>query len=80
MKWVDNSVVTIGTKYNVIEHVNSVKKWSASEKKKVSVTTPRVYSSYNSGIGGVDLLDQATNNYRITIRGKDVGGYCSHTC
>ena len=70
VKWVDNSVVTIGTNYDVVEPVDSVKRWSASEKKKVSVSRPRVYSSYNSGMGGVDLLDESTNNYRITIRGK----------
>ena len=64
----------------MVEPVDSVKRWSASEKKKVSVSRPRVYSSYNSGMGGVDLLDETTNNYRITIRGKNGGGYCSHTC
>ena len=62
--------MTIGTNYDVIDPLDSVKRQSASEKKKVSVSRPRVYSSYNSGMGGVDLLDQATNNYRITIRGK----------
>ena len=51
----------------MVEPVDSVKRWSASEKKKVSVSRPRVYSSYNSGMGGVDLLGEATNNYRITI-------------
>ena len=64
----------------MVEPVDSVKKWSASEKNKVSVSRLHVYSSYNSGLGGVDLLDQATNNYRITIRGKNGGGYCSHAC
>ena len=34
------------------------------------ISRPRVYSSHISGMGGVDLLDEATNKYRITIRGK----------
>ena len=54
----------------MITPLDSVKRWSTSEKKKISVPRPQVYSSYNSGMGGVDLLYQATNNYRISIRGK----------
>ena len=57
-----------------------MKRWSASAKKKVSVSRPCVYSSYNSGMGGVDLMDQATNNYRIAIVEKNGGGYCLHIC
>ena len=33
VKWVDNSVVTIGTNYDVVEPLDSVRRWSASEKK-----------------------------------------------
>ena len=68
--WIDNGVVTIGTNYDVVEPLDSVRRWSASEEKKVSVSRPCVYSSYNSGMGGVDLMYQATNNYRISIHGK----------
>ena len=63
----------------MFEPVDIVKSWSDSEKKKVSVSRPRVYSSYNSSMGGVDLLDEATNNYSITIHGKNGGGYFTHT-
>ena len=70
-KWVDNSVVTIGTNYDAVTPEGSIKRWSFSEKSKISVPRPHVYSSYNAGMGGVDLLDQATNNcYRISNRGK----------
>ena len=33
VKWVDNSVVTIDTNYDVVKPEDSVKRWSASEKK-----------------------------------------------
>ena len=69
-KWVDNSVVTIGTNYDAVTPEGSIKRWSSSEKSKISVPRPHVYSSYNAGMGGVDLLDQATNCYRIFIRLK----------
>lgn len=32
--------------------------------------TIRDNRTYNQGMGGVDLLDQAVNNYRVTIQGK----------
>ena len=80
VKWVDNSVVTIDTNYDVVELVDRVKRWSASERKKVSVSKHRVYSSYNSGSGELDLLDEVTNKHRITFRKKNGGGYCSPTC
>ena len=69
-KWVDNSVVTIGTNYDAVTPEGSIKRWSSSEKSKIFVPRPHVYSSYNAGMGGVDLFDQATNCYRISIRGK----------
>lgn len=31
---------------------------------------PKLFHSYNCSMGGVDLLDQAANNYRVRIRGK----------
>jgi hypothetical protein len=37
---------------------------------RLEVPQPRVFSNYNSYMGGMDLLDQATNNYRISIKGK----------
>ena len=72
----DNSVVTIGTNYDVTDALDSVKKQSASEEKKICVSRPRVYSSYNSGMGGVDLIDQATIT-GLQYEEKSGGGYCS---
>lgn len=70
VRWKDNSVVTMATNYDTVFPLGSVKRWSAEEKKKVDVPQPKLFSSYNSGMGGVDLHDQAVNNYRISIFGK----------
>ena len=49
--------------------MGKVKRWSA-EKEKIDVQQPHVFKSYNGGMGGVNLHDQAVNNYMISIRGK----------
>lgn len=69
-KWKDNSIVTMATNYDTVKPLCSVNRWSSSEKKKVKVPQPHLFSSYNSGMGGVDLHNQTVNNYRIRIRGK----------
>ena len=53
------SVVTIGTNYDLVEPVDSVKRWSTSR--------PRLYSSYNSGMEGVDFLSESTNDQTINF-------------
>lgn len=70
VKWKDSSVVTMATNYDGIVPMCSVKRWSSSAQEKVNVQQPKLFSSYNCSMGGVDLLDQAANNYRVCIRGK----------
>ena len=52
-----------------IEPMYSVNRWCSKEKAKVSVKQTKVIAEHNSGMGGVDLHDQAINNYRIEFRG-----------
>lgn len=70
VRWKDNSVVTMVTNHDTVEPLGKVKRWSTTEKRKIDVPQPRLFANYNSSMGGVDLLDQAVNNYRICIRGK----------
>lgn len=70
VRWKDNNVVTMATNYDSVEPLIPVKRWDSSEKAKVDVPQPFVFSNYNKSMGGVDLLDQAVNNYRISIQGK----------
>jgi hypothetical protein len=69
-RWKDNNVVTMASNYDSVAPLSKVKRWSSATKEKLEVPQPRVFSNYNSYMGGVDLLDQATNNYRISIKGK----------
>lgn len=70
VKWRDSSVVTMATNYDSVQPIGAVSRWSSSKKEKVKVAQPSVFGTYNNGMGGVDLLDQTANNYRIGIRSK----------
>ncbi|GLV46153.1 hypothetical protein CBL_02869 [Carabus blaptoides fortunei] len=60
----------MASNYDKVFPLQSVKRWSSAEKRKVDIPQPKLFSSYNAGMGGVDLHDQAVNNYRISIFGK----------
>lgn len=70
VRWKDNSIVTMMTNFDSIEPLSRVKRWCKEEKEKVDVPQPYLFAGYNSGMGGVDLLDQAVNNYRVSVQGK----------
>jgi N-glycosylase/DNA lyase len=58
------------TNYDCIQPMAKVKRWSKEQKEKIDVPQPRLFAAYNNAMGGVDLLDQAVNNYRVTMQGK----------
>jgi hypothetical protein len=70
VRWKDNSLVTMITNYDCIQPMAKVKRWSKEQKEKIDVPQPRLFAAYNNAMGDVDLLDQAVNNYRVTIQGK----------
>lgn len=70
VKWNDNSVVTVGTNFDGVNPLQTVKRWSRSQKSKVNVAQPHLIAEYNAGMGGVDLHDQAISTYNIKFRGK----------
>ena len=70
VKWNDNSAVTVGSNFECVEPMHSVNRWCSTQKAKISVSQPRLIAEYNAGMGGVDLHDQALNNYRVKFRGK----------
>lgn len=47
-----------------------IKKISREAKARVNISQPKVFSSYNSGMGGVDIHDQCISLYRIAVKGK----------
>lgn len=70
VKWYDNSVCSMLSNYDTIEPLNQVKRWSKISKSKENVVQPKLFASYNSGMGGVDTHDQCISLYRISIKGK----------
>ena len=69
-KWKDNSIVTLGTNYDTVDPLQSVKRWSKDMKKNIDTQRPHLCAAYVQGVGGVDLLDKAINAYRIGIQSK----------
>lgn len=56
--------------YDTIEPLNYVKRWSRTSKSKENVVQPKLFSTYNSGMGEVDAHDHCISLYRIAIKGK----------
>ena len=53
-----------------IAPIRNATRWSAKDKKQLTVTVPDVVHQYNQFMGGTDLMDRNISNYRITIRLK----------
>lgn len=70
VRWLDNSVCTMGSNYDNVFPLGKVKRWSNVVKKKVDVGIPYLFQNYNRYMGGVDQADQSISLYRIAIRGK----------
>lgn len=79
-RWQDNSEVTIATNFDQILPMVPVKRW---KKQKISnegeivepgryinYSQPQLIKNYNKGMGGMDLHDNAAQNYYIAIRSK----------
>lgn len=51
------------------------KRYDRKQRKMVTIEQPHLVNEYNHLMGGVDLFDNAMNNYRIRIRGKSGIGH-----
>ena len=54
----------------MVKPTKMVKRYSQSEKKKISCVQPFCFYQYNQGMGGVDLVDRFISQYRPTIQTK----------
>lgn len=68
--WNDNRPVCLTSTVSGVNPVGTCQRWSASEKKKVTVTVPNIVSEYNKFMGGVDRMDENIGAYRISVRSK----------
>ena len=65
-KWIDNRLVLLLP--SALERMNdilSVQRKEKGSKTKPLVPCPKVVKLYNSGMGGVDLMDQRNAAYRL---------------
>lgn len=70
VKWQDNKAIHIASNFVGIGNTVTVDRWNKQDKQTVAVNRPEIVSLYNSGMGGVDLLDQFISYYRIFIKSK----------
>ena len=70
VKWHDNAVVTLVSNFQSVQPLLTTKRFCRSERKTVTVSQPNLVASYNSHMGGVDLLDNFVAKYRVAVKGK----------
>ncbi|XP_033228873.1 piggyBac transposable element-derived protein 3-like [Belonocnema kinseyi] len=69
-RWVDNSVVTVGSTVHGIEPVINATRYSQKHKKRIQVPRPNLFTQYNKNMGGTDRRDQNVSLYQISFRNK----------
>ncbi|KRX18777.1 PiggyBac transposable element-derived protein 2 [Trichinella nelsoni] len=67
-KWHDNSIVRIASNFMTHSPLRNTQRRVKSQR--IEVQLPNIVRSYNTGMGGVDLLDRLAAAYRPTIRSK----------
>ena len=65
-KWMDNrSVLLLSPALEGMNGIFLVQRTEKGSKTKFLVICPKVVKLYNSNMGGVDLMDQRTDGYRL---------------
>lgn len=67
-QWRDNKTVLMASNFIGKEPEGKCSRFSRSEKKNIQIKQPKVIQLYNKHMGGVDVLDQSINSYRIAFR------------
>ena len=70
VKWADNKCVTLVSSFSSASPVGSCQRFDRKQKKKVEIQCPTIVKTYNSFMGGVDLMDSLIALYRISLRSK----------
>lgn len=70
IRWNDNAVVTILSNCENDIPFKNAQRFSRAQRKNIVVKMPHAIAEYNSNMGGVDLNDQFTAQYRCKIRIK----------
>lgn len=70
--WYDNRVVNLVLTYVGSKPMTEVRCYSKKEKVYQAVPCPKAVTTYNSHMGGVDLLDALLGYYRIQNRSHKI--------
>ncbi|KAM4567260.1 piggyBac transposable element-derived protein 3-like [Odontesthes bonariensis] len=70
VKWFDNRPVTLLSSFASASPTTAVERWDKKNKTTVEVKCPSIVTTYNKGMGGVDLLDSLIALYRTKIRSR----------
>ncbi|XP_065070858.1 uncharacterized protein LOC135695640, partial [Rhopilema esculentum] len=68
VRWMDNGVVQLISNYIGKDDGSKAQRWSAREKKFITISRPLMVEEYNLHMGGVDLCDMLMALYRIRLR------------
>lgn len=68
IKWFHNKPVILASTIHDANPTGVCKRWSKKEKAYTNVVLPNVIKTYNSAMGGVDMLDRMISYYRICAR------------
>ncbi len=66
--WKDNKGVYMASNKFDADTTNNCRRFWRTEKKDVTVPIPTIVQRYNTGMGGVDLMDNMVACYRIPFR------------
>lgn len=70
VRWYDRKVINLVSSYSAVEPMGECRRYSASDKRFISIPRPEVVALYNKHMGGVDLVDMLIELYRINFRSK----------
>ncbi|XP_022191598.2 piggyBac transposable element-derived protein 3-like [Nilaparvata lugens] len=70
VRWVDNSVVTVGSTCYGVEPLIHTQRYCKAAKGRVRVQQPNAIKQYNKFMGGTDRMDENLSYYRIGVRSK----------
>lgn len=68
LKWYDNSIVHLASTFIGCNLGEKVRKWSAKDKKYISIESPEMVHEYNKFMGGVDPCDMLLSKYNIRLK------------
>ena len=69
-RWKDNKVVTVASTFDGALPMGTTTRFLRAERKRATVPIPRLIQTYNTGMGGVDRVDQNLSCYMTNIRSK----------